>query len=40
MPSNPPLPNPIGNKTTPAILLAPVAVIKDNIKQTVIKDGF
>ena len=30
----------IGNKTTPAILLAPVAVIKDNIKQTVIKDGF
>jgi len=28
------------NKTTPAILLAPVAVIKDNIKQTVIKDGF
>jgi D-xylose transport system substrate-binding protein len=30
----------IGNKTIPAILSAPVAVTKDNIKQTVIKDGF
>jgi D-xylose transport system substrate-binding protein len=30
----------IGNKTIPAILLAPVAVTKDNIKQTVIRDGF
>ncbi len=30
----------IGNKTVPAILLAPVAVTKVNIKQTVIKDGF
>ena len=30
----------IGNKTVPAILLAPVVVTKVNIKQTVIKDGF
>src|SRR5437016_12077050 len=30
----------IGNKTIPAILLSPVAVTKDNVKQTVIKDGF
>ena len=30
----------IGNKTIPATLLAPVAVTKDNIKETVIKDGF
>jgi D-xylose transport system substrate-binding protein len=30
----------IGNKTIPATLLAPVAVTKDNVKQTVIKDGF
>jgi D-xylose transport system substrate-binding protein len=29
----------IGNKTIPAILLAPVALTKDNIKQTIIKDG-
>jgi D-xylose transport system substrate-binding protein len=30
----------IGNKAIPATLLAPVAVTKDNVKQTVIKDGF
>ena len=30
----------IGNKTIPAILLSPVAVTKENVKQTVIKDGF
>jgi D-xylose transport system substrate-binding protein len=30
----------IGNKTIPAILLNPVVVTKDNVKQTVIKDGF
>jgi D-xylose transport system substrate-binding protein len=30
----------IGNKTIPATLLAPVTVTKDNVKQTVIKDGF
>ena len=30
----------IGNKTIPAIPLAPVALTKDNIKQTIIKDGF
>lgn len=30
----------IGNKTIPATLLAPVAVTKQNVKQTVIKDGF
>ena len=30
----------IGNKTIPATLLTPVAVTKDNVKQTVIKDGF
>ena len=30
----------IGNKTIPATLLAPVAVTKDNVRQTVIKDGF
>jgi D-xylose transport system substrate-binding protein len=29
-----------GNKTIPAILLGPVAVTKDNVKQTVMKDGF
>ena len=29
-----------GDKTIPATLLAPVAVTKDNVKQTVIKDGF
>jgi D-xylose transport system substrate-binding protein len=31
---------PVGNKTIPAILLNPVVVTKDNVKQTVIKDGF
>jgi D-xylose transport system substrate-binding protein len=30
----------IGNKTIPATLLTPVAVTKENVKQTVIKDGF
>ncbi|HUC53534.1 MAG TPA: substrate-binding domain-containing protein [Candidatus Cybelea sp.] len=30
----------IGNKTIPAALLVPVVVTKDNVKQTVIKDGF
>jgi D-xylose transport system substrate-binding protein len=30
----------IGNKTIPSILLSPVTVTKDNVKQTVIKDGF
>jgi len=30
----------IGNRAIPATLLAPVAVTKDNVKQTVIKDGF
>jgi len=30
----------IGSKTVPATLLRPVAVTKDNVKQTVIKDGF
>jgi D-xylose transport system substrate-binding protein len=30
----------IGNKTIPAIPLNPVVVTKDNVKQTVIKDGF
>jgi D-xylose transport system substrate-binding protein len=30
----------MGNKTIPATLLAPVTVTKDNVKQTVIKDGF
>jgi D-xylose transport system substrate-binding protein len=30
----------IGNKTIPAILLPPVVVTKDNVMQTVIKDGF
>ena len=30
----------IGNKTIPAIHLNPVVVTKDNIKETVIKDGF
>jgi D-xylose transport system substrate-binding protein len=30
----------IGNKTIPATLLPPVVVTKDNVKQTVIKDGF
>ncbi len=31
---------PLGNKTIPAILLAPGAVTKDNVKRTAIKDGF
>jgi len=30
----------IGDKTIPATLLVPVIVTKDNVKQTVIKDGF
>jgi D-xylose transport system substrate-binding protein len=30
----------VGNKTIPAILLSPVVVTKDNVLQTVIKDGF
>src|SRR5439155_3692320 len=30
----------IGSKTIPATLLSPVAVTKDNVKQTVIRDGF
>jgi D-xylose transport system substrate-binding protein len=30
----------IGNKSIPATLLVPVSVTKDNVKQTVIKDGF
>lgn len=30
----------VGNKTIPAILLPPVVVTKDNVMQTVIKDGF
>jgi D-xylose transport system substrate-binding protein len=30
----------IGNKTIPATLLVPLIVTKDNVKQTVIKDGF
>jgi D-xylose transport system substrate-binding protein len=30
----------IGNKTIPATLLVPVAVTKENVRQTVIKDGF
>ncbi len=30
----------IGDKTIPATLLLPVIVTKDNVKQTVIKDGF
>jgi len=30
----------IGNKTIPAFLLTPVLVTKDNIKQTVVRDGF
>jgi D-xylose transport system substrate-binding protein len=30
----------VGNKAIPAILLPPVVVTKDNVKQTVIKDGF
>ncbi|HEX8764429.1 MAG TPA: hypothetical protein VF740_04675 [Candidatus Acidoferrum sp.] len=30
----------VGNKAIPAILLAPVVVTKDNVRQTVIKDGF
>ena len=29
-----------GSKAIPAILLAPVVVTKDNVKETVIKDGF
>jgi D-xylose transport system substrate-binding protein len=30
----------VGNKTIPATLLTPVTVTRDNVKQTVIKDGF
>jgi D-xylose transport system substrate-binding protein len=30
----------VGNKSIPAILLKPVVVTKNNVKQTVIKDGF
>src|SRR6266702_3919681 len=30
----------VGNKSIPAILLNPVVVTKDNVKQTVIKNGF
>lgn len=30
----------IGNKAIPAILLSPVVVTKENVKETVIKDGF
>jgi D-xylose transport system substrate-binding protein len=30
----------IGNKSIPAILLDPVVVTRNNVKQTVIKDGF
>jgi D-xylose transport system substrate-binding protein len=30
----------VGNKSIPAILLSPVVVTKDNVMQTVIKDGF
>jgi D-xylose transport system substrate-binding protein len=30
----------VGNKTIPAILLSPVVVTKDNVMQTIIKDGF
>jgi len=30
----------VGNRAFPAILLSPVVVTKDNVKQTVIKDGF
>jgi D-xylose transport system substrate-binding protein len=29
-----------GAKQVPSVLLSPVAVTKDNIKDTVIKDGF
>jgi len=31
---------PVGNKSIPAILLNPVVVTKNNVKETVIKDGF
>ena len=31
---------PVGNKSIPSILLSPIVVTKDNVKQTVIKDGF
>jgi D-xylose transport system substrate-binding protein len=31
---------PVGSKSVPAILLNPVTVTKNNVKQTVIKDGF
>jgi len=31
---------PIGSKAIPATLLIPIVVTKDNVKQTVIKDGF
>ena len=30
----------VGNKAIPAILLSPVVVTKENVKETVIKDGF
>ena len=30
----------VGNKAIPAILLSPMVVTKDNVKETVIKDGF
>jgi len=30
----------IGRKTVPAIFVPPVVVTKDNVKQTVISDGF
>jgi len=39
-PSRQPLAISIGDKTIPATLLVPVIVTKDNVKQTVIKDGF
>ena len=31
---------PVGDKSVPSILLTPIVVTKDNVKQTVIKDGF
>jgi D-xylose transport system substrate-binding protein len=37
---NAPDQSPNGSKTTPSVLLTPVAVTKSNIKDTVIKDGF
>jgi D-xylose transport system substrate-binding protein len=30
----------VGSKTVPAIFVHPVVVTKDNVRQTVIKDGF